>query len=420
MKKILSITAITVLFASFLSAPASAQDSDVKKAEHALRSALDYAASLQTNGGWAMAWTADLKYYYGEYRIKKHNIITVQPPATPGLGTLFLQAGQVLKDDKYHKIAMAAAQALMDGQLNNGGWPHEFYPGGDKDGTGTFDDKVTQGAIAFLVEVYRDTKDKKVEHAIKRGMDFILISQYENGGWPQRYPGGNGYGKNITLNDRAMMDVMRTAFLCYHEFGDDRYWEAALRGADCLIALRGAPPQAGWAQQFTPDGKPDSARTFEPVGLSSYESMDAVRALKEVYLETGDKKYLEACLPVFDWMHQSKLDNGKWARLYEYGSNKAIYSTEDGKIIYDVEQARPGYGWQGNYFDEGLEKEILRLMKAPPEKRQEVKDQPSPRSLNSYKRRALEVIETLDSQGRWLDRLSGSRLNFYLEAENDS
>ncbi|MDP8245619.1 MAG: pectate lyase [Candidatus Hinthialibacter antarcticus] len=420
MIQIVRVSIIVLIACLFCRTPIGADDEQAfqKEAETALRSALNFIAGLQRGGGWAMAWTEDLKYFYGEHRIREHNIITVQPPATPGLGQTFLKASQILKDEKYRQVALAAAQALIEGQLENGGWPHEYYPG-DKKGTGTFDDDVTQGATRFLLSMYRETQDATIEAAVKRAAQFMLDSQYENGGWPQRYPGGNGYGKNITLNDQAMMDVMRTLLVCYHEFGDERYRNAALRGADCLVALRGAPPQAGWAQQFTPDGKPDSARAFEPVGLSSAESMDAVRVLKEIYIETGDKKYLEACLPVFDWLKRSKLENGKWARLYEYGSNRAIYSTADGKVIYDVNQARPGYGWQGSYFSESLQAEIQRLIAAPTDQRHEEKNQQKPRSLRSARERAQEAIKTLDGKGRWLSSLGGSMRNFYLESEEN-
>lgn len=397
--------------------PAFSQQTTPAEAERALRNALGYMESLQTNGGWAMAWTDDLKYTYGEYRIKTRDLITVQPPATPGMGELFLRAGRVLKDDHFIVIAMKAGDALIAGQLENGGWPHEFTPGEEKQTTATFDDDASQSATRFLVHLWQETGEERFAEAAKRAAQFIIDAQYENGGWPQRVPGGSGYGKNITLNDQAMMDIMRTLFLCSEAFDDPRYREAAIRGGECLLALRGAPPQAGWAQQFTPDGEPAPARRFEPTALSSYESMDAVRILRDVYLETGDKRFIEACPPVFDWMKRSRLPNGKWARFYEYGSNQPLYCTESGEIIFDVNNARPGYGWQGSYYDEDLEREIMRLLETPAGNRLSGAERPSAPSMKRLQDRAAQVIDSLDEKGRWITPLRGSMLRHYRERE---
>ena len=56
-----------------------------------LRQALDYMLTLQRNGGWAMSWAADGSAAFGEHRLRRDEIITVQPPATPGIGGVFLR-----------------------------------------------------------------------------------------------------------------------------------------------------------------------------------------------------------------------------------------------------------------------------------------------------------------------------------------
>ena len=110
----------------------------------------------------------------------------------------------------------------------------------------------------------------------------------------------------------------------------------------------------------------------------------------------------------------------KDGQLPQAAENRAIYSTAAGEIIYDVSQARPGYGWQGSYFDKNLETEIRRLISAPPDKRHQRNDKPNSRSLNSLQQRAQSAIDSLDEEGRWLSPLSGSMRNFYLEAEQNA
>ena len=392
---------------------------DAQKVETALRKALSYMETLQRNGGWAMCWTEDLKYTYGEFRIRPFDIITVQPPATPGCGGAFLRAYQILNDQEYLERACAAGDALIAGQLDCGGFPHEFTPGSSKKGSGTFDDNVTQGASRFFVELWRVSGEERYKKAALRCAQFILDSQYENGGFPQAYPLQKGYSQYITLNDRAMMDAIRTLYFFYEAFGDERYEQAARRGADCLLDLQGKPPQAGWAQQFTAQGEPAPARRFEPVALVTAESMDALRLLLEVYLKTGDKKYLKAGPPAFAWMKQSRLPNGRWARFYEYGSNRPIYSTADGTIVFDVNQARPGYGWQGNYYSPDLEKQYETFLQASPEKRRELEKKSKTPSRETLSKRAQTAMNRMDNQGRWLSPMRGSVKTFYQEKEGE-
>jgi PelA/Pel-15E family pectate lyase len=44
-----------------------------------------------------------------------------------------------------------------------------------------------------------------VEERLFAGLDFILRSQYANGGFPQRFPSSNGFHAHITFNDGVMM-----------------------------------------------------------------------------------------------------------------------------------------------------------------------------------------------------------------------
>jgi pectate lyase-like protein len=391
------------------------QDADRKKVEHDLRHAMTYMQSLQQNGGWATKWSSDLKLTWGEHAIRPREIITVQPPATPGIGGLFLRAYQVLNDPDYLKIAIAAGDALINGQLDCGGFPHEFVPGDSKKKSGSFDDDVTQGATRFLIDLYNISGEERFAKAARNCARFMLDSQYPNGGWPQAFPLGKGYSRYITLNDRAMMDVMRTLFLCYHQFGDKRYYDAALRGADCLIALQGKSPQGGWAQQYEVNGTPAPARRFEPVALSSSESVGVLKVMLDVYKETNNAKYLLVGPEAFEWLRNSKLPNGKWARFYELKSNRPLYCTPEGKIVFDVALARPGYSWQGNYFSSSLEKTYIKLL---------ISSSRAPYKPNPKKRRtAFKDIEpylkSLDKQGRWISQISSSAKQQYQDKIGD-
>lgn len=360
-----------------------------------------------------MGWSEDLALTFGEHQVQPTEIITVQPPATPGIAGIYLRAYRVLGDAHYLDVAEAAGKALITGQLDCGGFPHEFKPGDSKSRSGTFDDDVSQSATRFLMDLWSVTKNPAYQHAAQRCLQFMLDAQYANGGWPQAYPlRNNTYSNYITLNDDAMMDVIRTLFQAAKVFDEPAYAKAAIRGADCLLALQGDEPQGGWAQQYTPDGFPAPARRFEPVALSSHETGMVLRMLAEVYRETGDKKYLRSGKRAFDWLKRSRLANGKWARFYEYKTNHDLYCTEKGEIIRDVAHARPGYGWQGMYYSEAVEALFHHLLALPVAEREQAFVQSKP-NRDRLLERVLPIMEEMDAQGRWLDPISKTAKDVY-------
>ena len=49
----------------------------------------------------------------------------------------------------------------------------------------------------------------KYKDAFNKGLDYLLASQYENGGFPQFFPLKKGYYSHITFNDDAMIGVLQ-------------------------------------------------------------------------------------------------------------------------------------------------------------------------------------------------------------------
>jgi len=438
-----SLLTIFLIGALILGGGCIADSSRQDDIETAARSALDAMKELQRNGGWAMAWAEDGSATFGEWLLRENDIVTVQPPATPGIGMSYLKAYKVLNDPDYLEKALQAGDALINGQLEHGGFPQEFYPdlreqdstwfqdskndmwvpqvpGADiflKRGPGTFDDKTTQFATQFLVKLWKVSGEERFGNATRRSANFMLEAQYSNGCWPQKYPLQDNYTRYITLNDAAMMDVMRTLFILWESLGDIQYYEAALRGADCLLELQGDPPQAGWAQQYTSDGKFGWGRPWEPPSLSSRASINVLEVLLEVYMKTGDKRYLEKGYRTFEWLLNSQLNNGKWAMYYEYGTNKPIYAGADREITYQYKEAleyHPGYSWHGNYIDPDLKENYEKLLTAPPDERQKiVVSEPEP--FDSVRTEALKAVVSLNKQGFWTQEMNSEYLEFFLE-----
>jgi pectinesterase len=81
----------------------------------------------------------------------------------------------------------------------------------------TIDNRTTYPQVAYLAKVITASLLKtsppanlpKYKDAVNKGLDYLLSSQYENGGFPQFFPLKKGYYSHITFNDDAMVGVVR-------------------------------------------------------------------------------------------------------------------------------------------------------------------------------------------------------------------
>src|SRR5258708_16175736 len=68
----------------------------------------------------------------------------------------------------------------------------------------TIDNGATYTQLTFLARVYNAQKQDRHKQAFLKGLDYLLKSQYANGGWPQYNPLRKCYKKHITYKDHPM------------------------------------------------------------------------------------------------------------------------------------------------------------------------------------------------------------------------
>jgi PelA/Pel-15E family pectate lyase len=79
--------------------------------------------------------------------------------------------------------------------------------------------------------------------------------------------------------------------------------------------------------------EPRPARSYEHVSLSGRESVDIIRFLMR---RPAKAEIVEAVDAAVSWLTRARLGDGQWARFYEIGSNRPIYSGRDGIVRYDI------------------------------------------------------------------------------------
>ena len=454
------ICSIVVAAGSLLHA---ADDALASKARAAMEKATAFMRSISTEGGYLWRYSTDLSERAGENKATATQI-WVQPPGTPSMGMTFLRAYEATGDARYLDAAKAAADALAVGQLESGGWDYlvEFDPklsthwyrrsdvgkisateAAKRKNISTYDDDNTQSAIRLLLAVAdaangsNSPRDMRIRDARDYALKKLLEAQRPNGGWPQRwdgvapnpadhpvqparfpkdypreYPHANYMG-HYTLNDNTHRDCVMTLLDAGKRLGKPEFRAAALRGADFLLLAQLPEPQPAWAQQYNPQLEPAWARAFEPPCVCSNESVGVMRLLVDLYVETGEEKYLEPLPRAIAWFKRSAIAPNTWARMYELGTNTPIYGDRDGKIKYRIADLSPerqtGYSWKGSYGAPEAFAHYERVKKAGRDAILAKRNAPKTLTPKQKAERAKalepnvrEIIAALDAHGRWL------------------
>jgi PelA/Pel-15E family pectate lyase len=275
--------------------------------------------------------------------------------------------------------ARAIADAVVAYQRPSGGWPKdvdmtrppaERLPPARPDAT--IDNGATVTQIRYLAHTAAAAADRRQTYraALLHGIDYLLAAQYANGGWPQFYPLRNDYSRHITFNDNAMINVMTllddvSAGTAPFDQIDDgrrrRARDAVGRGIDVILAAQvvvDGSPTVWCAQHDEVTLQPRPARSYEHASLSGSESVAIVRFLMRSVPRPEIVTAIEAAVT---WLTRVRLPDGRWARFYQIGTNRPIFSGRDGVVRYTIDEIeqerREGYAWFGNWPHSLLERE---------------------------------------------------------------
>ncbi len=283
--------------------------------------------------------------------------------------------------------AKRVAGNVISWQSPRGGWPKNTDTGarpfaGDPAGiSGTFDNGATTGELRFLARMARVNEDDACRRASLKGLDHILEAQYPGGGWPQSHPPGAGYQRRITFNDGCMiglMELLREAAASPDWAFVDASRREAIgssldRGLACILRcqVRIDGRRTVWcAQHDEADCLPRPGRSYELASLCGAESAGILRYLMS--LDDPGPEVVRAIHGGVQWYAAARLtgirvavaggdrvvteDPGApplWARFYEIGTNRPIFSGRDGVKKYamaEIEaERRNGYAWYGTW-----------------------------------------------------------------------
>jgi PelA/Pel-15E family pectate lyase len=238
----------------------------------------------------------------------------------------------------------------------------------------TIDNGSTTSQMEFLARTDRaaSSGEPRYRDAFVRGLRYLLNAQYPNGCWPQVYPLQGGYHDAATYNDDATLHVLELLdgaasgqYPFVAKSDRDASRAATARGLECILASRvvSGGRHTVWGQQHDPlTLQPVQARSYEHASLTAQESAHVLDYLMRlpapsdrVIAAVHDAVVWLEATPVYGltWdfgtgLHESPGEGPLWARMYEIGTNRPIFSDRDGVIRYrwsELSDRRIGYAW---------------------------------------------------------------------------
>ena len=274
---------------------------------------------------------------------------------------------------------------------------------------GTIDNDATNKEIRYLLKAYKSSHNPAYLASAEKGIQYLLKSQYNNGGWPQFYPDtASLYRGEITYNDNAMINTTNVLLDIVKQRNDlelvsPTFIEPAKiavdKAIDCILKtqIKVNGKLTVWCAQYNQYTlEPAKARSYELVSLSGSESVGIIEFLMKI--EHPSPQIIEAVNAAVEWFRTTSIKGfeyknisdpsmpkGKdrvlfkddsselWARFYDINTNKPFFSGRDGikkDDVKDIEhERRTGYMWYGHWAKDLINKEYPEWKKKTEAKR---------------------------------------------------
>ncbi len=260
----------------------------------------------------------------------------------------------------------------------------------------TIDNGATCQEMVFLSKIYKHHPEEIYKNSFLKGLMYLLMAQYNNGGWPQFYPLKKGYATHITYNDDSMVNVLKilkeikeNSKFNSIEIPSEINQKAIIafdKGIDCILKtqyIQNGVLTSWCAQHDEVTLAPVNARAFELASLSGKESAKIVLLLMSI--DKPSPEIITSIEASVKWFEATKIKGIKientpigtgdktdkivvksvdaeplWARFMDLENNQPFFCDRDGIKKTTLEEIgyerRNGYAWYTNEPKEVLKR----------------------------------------------------------------
>ena len=234
---------------------------------------------------------------------------------------------------------------------------------------GTLDNGATTSEMRFLARVQAQLPGKEGDAyraSIGRAIDYLLMAQYPNGGWPQVYPLEGGFHDGITFNDNAVAEAAGILEDIAEGHAEFAFVSPAVRAQAGAASARALRPildaqvvvngkKTGWPQQVDAlTLAPISARNYEMRSIASAESAEVLLFLMRQPQPSAElRAAIEAGVT---WLKAVAIRDKAFTKVSDEAGRKLVDRSGAGPIWsrnYDVRTGVPIFGdWDKSIQDD--------------------------------------------------------------------
>lgn len=323
---------------------------ELARLEWLARNHLNMLVATQNHGGWDLniQWPSLMGTNAKTRLPAPDTYVPCSKDNNTAFGAMLLAFGhEALGDERYLQAAIRTAEFYLAAQDEEGWWCHGYW---HEHGRYVPDapialvqDHVQTGPTMLLMYLHHITGEQRFADAAKRNADFLLKAQNPSGSWPHHWDPERQAGISVTgevgageVNDYGTSGPIEALLWMHQLTGEERYREAALRGADWLVkVLIETDKVVGWAGQYDADNRPLPARHHEPAAVTQYAPRWATTGLLAAWRATRDERYLEPLRKVIAWFEANETADGGWWWDYDVETGRPIEMYQ--RTIYFVD-----------------------------------------------------------------------------------
>ena len=206
----------------------------------------------------------------------------------------------------------------------------------------TIDNDATYVQVTTLAKVFSHTQNESYKQSALKGIRYLLDGQLNNGGWPQFFPNPTGYHRHITFNDNAIANTLELLGKVASQQQEFSFVPTAMANQAKAAVQKGVAlildrqvvvngKKTGWCAQYHFETLAcEKGRSYELAAISGGESVNVIKFLMSI--EAPSPAVIEAVNSAVAFLHSQTIHDKKMVKVKdvttEFGQKRVVIDKE--------------------------------------------------------------------------------------------